>query len=48
VAFDAELVLQRSDDRLHPLPQPVREVPGANENYRVRIGQTRFLVAADR
>jgi len=28
VAFEAELVLQRPDDRLDPLPQPVREVPG--------------------
>jgi hypothetical protein len=28
VAFKAELVLQCPDDRLHPLPQPVREVPG--------------------
>ncbi len=28
VAFQAELVLQRPDDRLDPLAQPVREVPG--------------------
>jgi len=28
VAFEAELVFQRPDDRLHALPQPVREVPG--------------------
>ena len=26
VAFEAELVLQREDDRLDPLAQPVREV----------------------
>jgi hypothetical protein len=28
VALEAELVLQRPDDRLDALPQPVREVPG--------------------
>jgi hypothetical protein len=28
VAFEAELVFQRPDDRLDALPQPVREVPG--------------------
>src|SRR6266536_3982367 len=28
VAFEAELVLQGPDDRLDPLAQPVREVPG--------------------
>jgi hypothetical protein len=28
VAFETELVLQRPDDRLDPLPQPVWEVPG--------------------
>jgi hypothetical protein len=28
VAFKAELVFQCLDDRLYPLPQPVREVPG--------------------
>jgi hypothetical protein len=27
VAFEAKLVLQRPDDCLDPLPQPVREVP---------------------
>ena len=29
VAFEAELVLQGPDDRLDPLPQPVREVAGS-------------------
>src|SRR5258707_12313913 len=29
VAFEAELVLQRPDDRLDSLPQPVREGPGS-------------------
>jgi len=28
VAFEAELVFQRPDDRLNPLPQPVRELAG--------------------
>src|SRR5262249_1312858 len=28
VAFEAELILQRPDDRFNALPQPVREVPG--------------------
>ena len=28
MAFEAELVFQRPDDRLNPLPQPVRELAG--------------------
>jgi hypothetical protein len=34
VAFGAELVLQGPDDRLDPLPQPVREGPGVFSSLR--------------
>ena len=33
VAFEAELVLQRPDDRLDALAQPVREVPGVFSSF---------------
>ena len=55
VAFEAELVLQGPDDRLHPLPQPVREEPGGllvlmgradQRQAQVRAGEERFGVLA--
>src|SRR6266508_784740 len=39
VAFQAELVLERPDDRLDALPQPVGEVPGAVSS--LRAGRSR-------
>ena len=54
VAFEAQLVLQRPDDRLNPLAQPVRELPGpfvfagrADQGQaQVRAGEERLGVLA--
>ncbi len=53
VAFEAELVLQGPDDRLDPLPQPVRKGPGGllvlagradQRQAKVRAGEERLGV----
>src|SRR2546429_3667086 len=46
VAFESELVLQRPDDRLHALPQPVREVPGSLLVFASRPDQCQAQVRA--
>ena len=46
VAFQAELVLQRPDDRLDPLPQPVREGPGRLLVFAGRADQGQAQVRA--
>jgi len=53
VAFEAELVFQRPDDRLDALAQPVREVPGGllvvagradDRQFQAGAGEERFGV----
>src|SRR5438552_3435289 len=46
VAFEAELVLQRPDDRLYPLAQPVREGPGFLLVLASRTDQGQFHAGA--
>jgi hypothetical protein len=46
VPFEAELVLQRPDDRLDPLAQPVREVPGGRLVLARRADQGQAQVRA--
>src|SRR6266511_3041563 len=46
VAFQAELVLERPDDRLDALPQPVGEVPGGRLVVAGRAEQGEFQAGA--